>query len=245
MGNYVTVADLRAEGVPVSYSDALLNTRITKWESIVEKITRNVFRQVDLGELTFDGNNYRMLHFNLPIITVTSLKINNSTVALDPSYYRVYNGREYPADDRGNPKIELVSSSSSVFTMTRNLFARGYEQKITATWGYVEDDGLGGYQAPIVVKDCIMRLVIGDLSTYYASSISGGGAGVVVSPIRRERTDGHEIEYQMTNNVTTPWGLIPKDIYDQLMLFRAPIYIGLPDVVRYSYPTGGYQIIGW
>ena len=62
MGNYVVVADLRDEGVPVSYSDALLNKRIVKWENIVEKITRNIFRVVSPGELTFSGNDYRMMH---------------------------------------------------------------------------------------------------------------------------------------------------------------------------------------
>lgn len=245
MGNYVTVSDLRDEGVPVSYTDALLNKRITKWETVVEKITRNVFRVISPGELTFSGNDYRMLHFNIPIVSVSSLKINGDTNALDASLYRVYNGRDFPQDDRGNPKIELTSSSSSIFAPTRNVFAQGYTQKITATWGYVDDDGAGGYETPQLVKDIVMQLVMRDLSSYYASSISGGGAGVVVSPIRRERTDGHEIEYQMTSNVATPWGLIPKDLYDQIMLFRAPIAIGLPNPRDYVQPSYGYHIVGW
>ena len=49
----------------------------------------------------------------------------------------------------------------------------------------------------------------------------------------------------MTANVTTPWGLIPKDSYDQLMLFRAPIAIEVPNPSDYVRPAYGHSIIGW
>jgi hypothetical protein len=79
-GNYVTVADIRAEGVTqATADDNRVGARIAKWEGLVERITRNVFRELDPGPITFDGNNDRMLHFNLALVEVTDVKINGET----------------------------------------------------------------------------------------------------------------------------------------------------------------------
>ena len=181
----------------------------------------NVFRQVDSWWVDVWWKQLSMLHFNLPIITVTSLKINNSTAVLDPSYYRVYNGREYPADDRGNPKIELVSSSSSVPSPWHvTCVCKRVRTEDYSNMGYVEDDGLGGYQAPIVVKDCIMRLVIGDLSTYYASSISGVVQGRCLAyPQRAHRWTRNRIP---DDEQRQRLGFDLSDIYDRWCSLERP-----------------------
>ena len=104
------------------------------------KITRNVFRRrirwVDVWW------KQMRLHFN-STHHYRHLKINNSTVALDLSYYRVYNGREYPADDRGNPKIGTSVSSRNSATMTRKPACKRAEQLSYNMGTAVEDDGLG------------------------------------------------------------------------------------------------------
>jgi hypothetical protein len=244
VGNYALLADVRDEGAPASITDARINARIAKWETIVEKITRNVFRVVDVGELLFDGNNFHILHFNLPIVDVEYVKLNNSDTALDTSYYRVFNAKNDVTQDRYNPRIELIRSETSIFSATRSIFAQGYTQRIKARWGYVESDGLGGFQTPTIIKDIVIQLVMRDLQSYYASAMGGGSSGFV-SPIRREKTYGHEIEYQATAEVRTTWGNIPKDIYDQLMLFRAPIAVEVPDTRYFHEVDGGVFILGW
>lgn len=231
MGNYVTTDDLVKEGLPAGTDPARVTRRIAKWEAIVEKVTRQVFREIEPGELTFDGDNSRYLHFSLPLISVSSLKVNGESTALSSDEYRVYNGRSAPQDDRGNPRIELTGyRDGSIFsTRTHSIFARGYDQKVTAKWGYTEADG----SCPAPVKDAIIQLVLMDLDGVF-EKITGGTRTQPLTPIRRERTDGHEIEYMEINDVRLTYTNIPKDIYDLLMMYRPPIGVAVPDPVIYS-----------
>lgn len=232
MGNYVTVDDLRQEGMPASVTDGRANARITKWEALVERMTGNVFRELSPGELTFDGNNSAMLWFNLPILTFTSLKINGETTALDSDEYRVFMGREKPQDDRHNPKIRLTPIRQSVYRATPSMFVKGMDQKITATWGYLEADD----SVPVPVKDAIIRLVLMDIDGYFEQA--SGGSTTQVSPVKRERTDGHEIEYMEVETVRAVWSMIPSDVMEVLSMYRAPLAIDAPEPILYFHdPT--------
>jgi hypothetical protein len=238
MGNYITVDDVVAEGAPRS-NTSRIELRIAKWEAIVEELTRNVFRLLEPGEQTFDGSNTSILHFTLPLIEVTALKINGDTTELSTEYYRAYTGISQPQDDRRNPKIELIESSTSIFTRFDGKFLRGYDQKVTAKWGFVDEDPdtPGSYVTPPVIKACLTQLVTMDLDGYFDAQ-EFGIAGRPVSPIRRERTDGHEVEYQMTENVKMSFAAIPRDIADVLMLYRAPIMGGVVDARKFSAVSG-------
>ncbi len=229
MGVYVTVAEVRAEGVGPTFTDAKIENRILKWEQIVEKLTKNIFRKVSPGELIFDGNNRDRLHFNIALLAVTSVKVNDEDISLVTGEFRAFTGIAQPQDDRGNPKIELSSLKvSSLFTRGHGLFIKGLQQKITADWGHVDPDPVtpGAFITPPAVKGAIIQLVIRDLRDYFDTQFSGE-TGPSIAPIQRERTDGHEVEYaDMVASIT--WAMIPNDIRDVLLMFRSPLKIAMP-----------------
>lgn len=228
MGNYVEVSDVLAEGVPASTPTPRINRRINKWEALVEKLTGNVFRIVEPGELTFDGNNSRILHFTTPLVEVTALKINGESVELGTAEYRAYTGRGplMVNDDRHNPKIVLTGATSeSIYhTKTHGIFVKGYDQKVTAKWGYVEADD----SCPLPVKDAITALVAMDFDGYF-DQVSLGSTGPR-TPLRREKTDGHEVEFMEAKYQIT-WSMIPRDIADVLSIYRKPMKIASPEPV--------------
>lgn len=232
MGNYVTVAEVKAEGATAT--DARITLRIAKWEQIVEEITRNIFREVSPGELIFDGNNSDMLHFSLPLITVVALKLNNGITELDADEYRAYVGRQRPQDDRQNPKIELTGNrANSLYTKSHGIFYKGMDQRLEATWGFVDDDPdtPGGFITPPALKAAIIELVSMDLDGYFDSA----SANIALSSIKRERTDGHEIEYHGVADARPVWSMIPQAIADVLALFRCPWKMSSPDSRRFTY----------
>jgi len=246
MGVYVTAAEVIAEGAP-SGDTTKINRRILKWESIVENVTRNVFRVLSPGELIFDGSNSHILHFNIPLVEVTELIINEDTVALDVADYRAFTGKTKLQEDRHNPKIELIdSSTSSLFVRNPGMFIRGRDQKVTATWGYVDDDpdNPGQYITPVVIKDAIIQLVMLDLDGYF-DQVAAGGSLLPATPIRREKTDGHEIEYQMVEQQRINQYGLPPTIYKQLMMFKAPLAIDIPDPRRFNVVTSNHILVSF
>ncbi|MEK9737420.1 MAG: hypothetical protein VW239_08875 [Candidatus Nanopelagicales bacterium] len=93
--DYCLVADLRAEGVPASYSDAYLQTRITLASRFIERATKRRF-YAKSKTLRLNGRGGRILLLNEPIIAVTSVTIDVSPyspagLALDSDMFRVYN----------------------------------------------------------------------------------------------------------------------------------------------------------
>jgi hypothetical protein len=255
MGNYVTKEEVMAEGVPPETLGTTVDNRIWKWEAIVEKLTRNIFREISPGELTFDGNNSRLLHFSLPLRSVTSLKINGETTALAADEYRAFVGIQYPQDDRGNPKIELTPIRASVYRTTPGMFVKGLDQLLDATWGYVDEDpeNPGSYVTPAPVKASIIELVIMDLDGYFEQA-QGGGSSQPLTAVRREKTDGHEIEYMESEKPTLRWQMIPASIAEVLWLYRAPWEIAAPEPIRFLADPGvnvleseiyGYSVMSW
>ena len=241
MGNYASIAEVRAEGVPASVADARITLRISKWEAIIERMTGNYFHVLTPGELTFDGSNMSLLHFSVPLIAVSSLKINDETTALSTDDYRVYASITPPKDDRQNPKIEL-RGSNSIYRRTSTLFMKGYDQKVTATWGWVDPDPVtpGAYITPPAIKAAVIQLVVMDLDGYFDAV----GSSSVVTPIMEEKTDGHSIKYQATADIRSVYSLIPQDIYEMIMLYRVPIKIGVPDN-RQFVDAFNYQIMAY
>lgn len=247
-GNYVTIADIRAEGVTTATADdTRVGLRIAKWEGIVERITRNVFRVLEPGPIIFDGNNDRLLHFNLALIEVSEVKINGETTALQASEFRAATGISPPQDDRWNPKIELLGNrtTSTIFTTSHVRFVKGLDQEVTAKWGFVEPDpdNPGGYRTPPAVKQAIIALVIRDLRGYFDQYYLGT-ANAMNLPKKRERTDDHEIEWtEMKFADGSLMAAIPPDIREVLGMYRAPWDIAIPEQVRFAYDA--VPIYGW
>jgi len=230
MGNYATEAEVRAEGA--SASTERINARIAKWEQVVEQLTGNVFHVLEPGELAFDGNNMSLLHFNLPLVQVTAVKINGETTALDASEYRAYTGLTPPQDDRRNPKIELTptGATSIIFRSAPAVFLKGYYQRITARWGFVDPGAApGDYVTPPAIKGAVIQLVCLDLDGYFESGSAGAGS------IVKEVTDGHQVEF--ASDKKTLWSLVPSDVADILLLFRRPQIITAPDPLIVADPS--------
>ena len=247
-GNYVTIADIREEGVTVATaSNTRIAARIAKWEGLVEKITRNVFRVLEPGALIFDGNNDRVLHFNIALVEVTEVKINGETTALQSSEYRAFVGKTLPQDDRYNPKIVLLGNRdvSTIFTTSHIRFVKGLDQEITAKWGFVEPDPdvPGDFRTPPAVKQAIVALVVRDLRGYFEQYFLGM-ANELNLPKKKERTDDHEIEWsELKIAESSLMTAIPPDIREVLGMYRAPWEIAIPEQVRFAYDA--VPIYGW
>lgn len=236
MGNYIDVEDVRKEGIPTEKTNDQINSRIVKWEAIVEQLTGQFFYELEPGELIFDGNDSRLLHFNVPLVEVTSLKINDETVALEADEYRAYVGTNPIQDDRRNPKIALTPLRNSVFSTHPGIFVKGLDQLVTAKWGFVESDS----STPEPIKAAVTKLVVLDIKDYFESLDEPRG----VTPLRREKTDGHEIEYTQIANQQQFWAMMPNDIASVLALYRSPIKIDAPIVKRYN-TDPGIQVVGF
>lgn len=215
-GNYVTLAQIRSEGVADDVPDVLISRRITKWEKIVEKFTRNVFRELAPGKLTFDGNNSRILHFSLPIISLSELIINDETVALGTDEYLVHNQDNEVIDDRLNPRIELTGArTSSIFRRARGVFVKGMNQYVTATWGFMDRTGTT-YSVPTLITDALIQLVCLDLDGYFQKRAEG--VGHPTTAIQSEKTDEHEITYMQAQQVITSPNF-PQDLLEVIMMY--------------------------
>ena len=224
MANYVTVQELRDEGLPASVGDIRAGTLITRAEALVEELTRNFFREVS-GTFVFDGNNAHILHLPLPIISVTSLTINGHTAALDSNFYQVFNGRQRPNDDRRNPKIKLKASAAatSIYAFgATDRFLKGLDQTIVGKFGFLEPND----SVPEIVKECVIGIALLQAETLYDRL---DGMEGVMGPKIKERTDDHEVQW---GNVSKQPGrfVVPKYIHDRLMLYRAPRTVKVPEV---------------
>ena len=228
MGHYISIQDLRNEGLPTTVTDSRALTLIQRAEVEVENFTRNFFREVS-GTFIFDGNNTHLLHLPLPIIEVTSLTVNEMDTELDTDYYRVFNGRQRPNDDRKNPKIVLkkVDNSTSIFVFGDvDKFLKGLDQTVVGSFGFLEPND----SVPIPVKEAVMGLaLLGADSTIYERLL---GLDNTTGPKISEKTDNHEIQWA---DLSKKQGRVsmPLWIQNKLAPYIAPRKMGTP-IVRYG-----------
>jgi len=232
---YATIEDVRDEGLPDTDGGGPNDTLVAKWlieaQDMVDRVSRNFFEEIS-GTFIFDGTNSHLLHLPLPIIEVTTLKVNNETTALDTDLFRVFNGRTALQDDRQNPKIELrkkslLSAIPTTFPLSSNtVFRKGWDQEITGKWGYTEEDG----SVPVLITRCTVAIVMTMaeqlFSKYNGAKVQG------IGPVIREKTDGHELQFGSNIRDMGSY-VLPVDIENKLMLFRRPTKIRIP-TVRWS-----------
>jgi hypothetical protein len=235
---YATIEDVRDEGLPTEANGGPNDTLVARWlleaQAIVHDVTRNRFEPVS-GTFVFDGTNTHLLHMPLPIISVTSLTVNGNEAALDTSLYRVYNGQDLPQDDRRNPKIELrtprfLTITSALPLFSTRVFRRGYDQTVVGTWGYTESDG----SVPILIRRATVAIVMTMSDQLYTKFAGGRGHGI--GPVTREKTDGHELQFGTLIRDVGKY-VLPTDIENLLLSFKAPITI--------QAPTVRFDDIGW
>jgi hypothetical protein len=239
---YVEVADVRAMGIEdPPYTDEQVLDSILTWQSALERACRQWFHPRAMT-MQFDGDDSDMAHFGVPIISVEHLKVNESSVALSPDLYRVYN-RQF-SGDRRNPKIALKRASFLSDSIATNWyrgtlkFLKGRQnQEVKGAFGFVEADG----SPPRLIKRALLKLVVEKLTNpiYVPSGVTPPDpaqtiyAGVVIS----ETTDGHQIQYGTSKFKDRLVGLSgltqDAEILDIIKLYQAPL--GIANTSQWSY----------
>ena len=203
---YVTVADMRAEGVPVTFTDDWIVGRIGLASRMVDRFTGQWF-EPRVMTLHLDGRGGRALLLEVPVIAVASIKLEDATtgtltnVAL--TGVKVYNrhlteGLLRP-DDRANPRIELVNAEDAE-GIEWSVWPKGKQNVVVAgTFGYTDPDGSVNGKTPDLIKHATKLLVLRYLRPQYAAT--GGGSGAVVAgPIASESTRGQSVSYAQANS---------------------------------------------
>lgn len=235
--DYISVSDVRAAGVNTDPpSDAAIQASICLWQAFIDRATRQWFRPIEL-ELYLDGTDSDALHFGVPIISISEVRINSESDPLPTERYKVYNANLYPADKQ-NPRIKLVDEFEQhrdIFTAPlrtgRTIFRKGRQnQYLKGIFGCVEADG----SAPPLIRHALTKLVIEKLATPLVSGTSPLPPPILSGIITEEWTDGHKITYAQSGGALKPRapGLAgitnDQEILNILRLYKAPIGLATP-----------------
>jgi hypothetical protein len=234
---YITVDDVRNAGLTDDPpSDATILSAILLWQSFIERATRQWFSPKTLT-FSLDGTDSDTLHFGIPIISISSLQINNEGSDLDTTLYKTYSGVTYPLD-RQNPRIKLIdqfNEERDIFTAplneNRRLFRKGRQnQLVSGSFGYVEADG----STPLLIQRALTKLVIEKLQQPLVASGAAAPPPLVGGVVIEEWTDGHKIKYAQSGGALKPRpaGLAgitnDQEILGIIRMFRSPIAMATP-----------------
>jgi len=175
---YVTVAEVRAEGVTAGMAtDARIEQMVALAQAYFEAQTLMFFNLREAMSIRLDGTGSPVLELPAPAQVVTSVTVDGQTVTevIDPSNppstgaFVNYNDRE--EDDYWFPRLEMYGGP---LTRLERAFYYGssnqpYTSNVRSTWpwgkknvlvvgdfGFVEEDG----STPMLVKNAIIRLTI-------------------------------------------------------------------------------------
>lgn len=242
MGMYVTVEEFRTRTkfTESDVDDDDAGDALVLAQDIVERATRQWFEVRGPFVFDVDGSESDALHFAVPIIDITEIQLNNSGVALDATKYRVYTGRGRPADDRKNPRVKLISNFESGDIFTGPIIGDGrrfrsgqQNQKITGTFGYVDEDDEGKLTTPRLIKRAVIKLAAEKLGMPIGKKmgVMSLGAGAT-GGIAEEWTDGHKRKYVIPPISSVRPGLSgitsDREILDIFKLYKAPMGIAVP-----------------
>lgn len=231
---YIQVQDVRDAGVTTAMVplDSDIETAIKINQAFIDRATRQWFLPRTLT-VYLDGNSSDTLFLPVPVISVSSLRINDQSTDLDSSLYRVYSSDGIP-DDRRNPRITLVRGDVDLYSDPFHfnqplLFKKGRQnQQIVGSFGFVESDG----SPPELIKRALLLLVIEKLvnpplGTPLATLPSGPSGSVL-----RETTDGHTVQYTFVKYSDTRAGwsgyTMNREVHTILNIYKSPIGIAAP-----------------
>lgn len=212
----IDVDTVRAEGVLVATaSDAKVLQQIRTWQAFIERVTGNWFFAKAMT-LDWDGRGTTLLQLPWPIITVTSLFVNEDfDNAIDADEYRAYTGRgESERDDRRNPRIKLITSETSIFTGTGAVTGRStvfevgeQNQRIVGTFGFTEPDG----SVPPPIEYALLKLVV------KGSKKLGLTDAFPAGPMIEEETDRHRRKWADPYTGSKMWPTTGDPEVDQIL----------------------------
>lgn len=205
---YCFVSDLRDEGVPATFTDAVLLQKIAFASRFIDRMTGQFF-EPRTRTYKLDGRGGRILQLGLPVISVATVKFETSpfqpsSLDIDPSLLRIYNrhisqGLVQP-DDRQNPKIELYHASDDItnaspYVFTRLIFPHGQQNiEVNGVFGYTDPDppSMTG-KTPELIRHACKLLVLRNLQKLYPSAV--GGSTFNKGPIQSERTRDQAVTF--------------------------------------------------
>lgn len=189
---YVTVAEMRAEGVTTAMaSDSKITSAVALAQEYFEFQTHLFFNLQTNLTIRLDGNGTPILELPAPAQAITSVTVDGQSVTeiVDPSSlpstgeFVNYNSRE--EDDYWFPRLEMYgglptrlerafyygSSMPYTITNTRSIWPWGKKNiLIVGDFGFVEADGT----TPLLVKQAVMRLAIQKLKPLATVNPLGG-----------------------------------------------------------------------
>jgi hypothetical protein len=238
---YITIQDIRDLGITVSQaSDKLVLNTIKTWQQFIERACRQWFYPLELI-MELDGTDSDAIHFGVPVISISELRLNGDSAPLNPRYYRIYNNLSSPGD-RQNPRVKLIGAENGnrdIYTAPmkdgRLQFRHGRKnQYIKGVFGYVEADGT----TPLLIVRALTKLVVEKLTKpVYVDPMNPPVtapplmSGVIVE----EWTDGHKIKYAQSGGEVKPRAPGLAGITDDpevlgiLRLYKAPIGVATPN----------------
>lgn len=147
---YITVQDMRDEGVPLEIPDIVISDRITLAQSVIEQILEQFFEVRSGITLSLNGTGHDLLWLPVPPVSVSSITlIQIDAEDVDSEDYSVVMP-DYP-DSRRNPKIKKVNGiwPAGVSNIT-----------VTGDFGFVDKiDDTPIYDTPSIIKDICKRIV--------------------------------------------------------------------------------------
>jgi len=233
---YVDIDAIRAEGVTVANADDdKVLELIEVWQRFIERTTRQWFVPREMT-LKFDGNGTTLLQLPVPIISVSTLTIDDEEIETDA--YEVYNGRgESERDDRKNPRIKLVTGDTSIFTgvgqvrkRTTVFYVGERNVEVEGVFGYVEADG--SIPKPIIYA--LKKLIVRSAKPM-AGSVWGSPAG----PMIEEETDRHRRKWEDPFVGSKAFSTTGDLEVDQILAtYKSPLAMGAPRTLHRRM-TGG------
>lgn len=181
MGDYATLAEVRAEGLPLPTegpSDARLLAAIGLASRQIEEWTGWWFEPRSLT-LQLDGpGDHRTLYIPQPIISVTAIKRLDAAGTVVHTYtaadFKAYNRHlSYGPDDRRNPRIEFVQEGPySDATVIRSPYRYGetlcwpegqLNFQVEGKFGYTDPDPaalvLEGVTPAMIKRACVLLVL--------------------------------------------------------------------------------------
>lgn len=236
MGGTPSIDNGKAKVIKYDGDLADLEAYIKQAMAFIDRHTRQWFNARtfdDTKPVLMEGNNSTVLFFPVPILEIHSIRKEVGSEVLDSNFYQVFNGRDFP-DDRRNPMIKLRQEDDDVLFVSSGKWMRGVRAVITGIFGFLEADG----STPLLIQRATLKLAL-----IYASKSLGEIAAAAaesgdLGPIKREKTDLHEIEYFDArtggkDSINDGSGLSGDDeIDDVIAAYKGPIVIGgtFPDI---------------
>ncbi len=198
---YATVAQARAEGIPITYTDQRIANALVKASREIENLCRRRFGP-HYEVNTFNGRPAPLLILDREIVAVDELALDQFVV--DNGLLKVVNGFH----EKGNNKIEWRDPTEfevehSEFSEVGTFTQGKANVEISGLWGFVEPskhrdlEDLAG-EVPELIVEATINLAMRRIRRSWAFAPKGGAT--VLGPIQSERTREQSVTYGKASN---------------------------------------------